>query len=87
MFEDDLPTWLYELLPSLYVASGLGVALFLPGRLSTFSGVLLVCAGLRVFAMRHMHRRDERMRLAARTLARSPSRAGAPATKSSRPRA
>ena len=73
---DDLPTWLYELLPSLYVAFGIAVALLLSGPFATISGVLLVCAGLMVFHMRHTYRRNERLLHARRTALRrrSPAR-------------
>ena len=60
--KDNLPGWLYESLPWLYMAFGLGAAVLLSGPLSLISGVLLVCVGLGVYNMRRKYRRNERMR-------------------------
>ena len=74
--KEDLPRWLYELLPSLYIAVGLGCAVLLSGPFAKISAVLLVCAGLLVHDMRRRYRRHERLRLAGRTALRRRSPAG-----------
>ena len=79
MFRINLPSWLYELLPALYIASGLAVAVLLPGPLSSISGGLLVCSGLMAQYMRRKFRRNERLARAGRTALRrrSPGSVGA----------
>lgn len=46
-----LPSWLYELLPYIYVLSGAGAMMWV-GGVATLSGFVLILAGLLVFHMR-----------------------------------
>jgi hypothetical protein len=57
MFNHYQPRWLYETLPYLYVGSGVVSLTTLEHLLSTFSGLLLVSAGVVVWKLRHDHRR------------------------------
>lgn len=51
------PYWLYEASPFLYIALGVWVNVHLSSGLATFSGALLILAGVRVLHMRWTYRR------------------------------
>lgn len=52
----NLPSWLYELLPLIYIASGLMVFELLGGGFAVLSSFLLVFAGVGVLSMRRKFR-------------------------------
>ena len=52
-----LPSWLYEALPYVYLASGILVMFVLDNNWGVFSGVVLVLAGATVSIMRLIYRR------------------------------
>ena len=51
-----VPSWLYELLPFIYIISGLLVFMKLGGGFAIFSCSLLIFAGIHVLLMRRTHR-------------------------------
>lgn len=51
------PKWLYEVLPYIYVASGLATILVLRNAMAVFSGLMLISAGAVVWFMRLTNRR------------------------------
>ena len=51
-----LPTVIYEALPYLYSSAGLGAALSLEHPLGKFSGGLMFCTALVIWAMRRRYR-------------------------------
>jgi hypothetical protein len=52
----NVPSWLYELLPFIYIAGGLLVIIKLGGGIAIISSALLIFAGVRVLSMRRKHR-------------------------------
>ena len=58
--EVTIPAWLYELLPFIYLASGLLAATKLKGSLAIASGALLIAAGIQVLRMRGRYRKAMR---------------------------
>lgn len=57
-FRRHKPEWIYELLPWLYVAAGVGTMLVLRNLMSVLSGLTLVSAGFSVWHMRRRSRNN-----------------------------
>ena len=71
MFDFHKPEWLYEALPSIYIAAGVITIANLGNTLSIVSGTLLISAGLFIWSMRRSYRqelkcREENISIAAR---------------------
>lgn len=56
MARPHLPAWLYEPLPYVYMASGLGAWIGLRGILAFISGIILIGTGLTIWYLRRAHR-------------------------------
>ena len=55
-FNGNKPKWLYDILPYVYMASGLATMLVLQNAMAFFSGLMLVSAGATVWTMRRAYR-------------------------------
>jgi hypothetical protein len=56
----NIPDWLYEPLPYLYVLMGLIATIVLESLIGKISGVLLISAGLVIWNLRFTYRRRKR---------------------------
>lgn len=61
LFDHHLPDWLYERLPLLYGALGLGTLLGLRGIFAIFSGTTLCVTGLVTWNLRRTYRARDRL--------------------------
>jgi hypothetical protein len=61
-----IPDFVYELLPYVYILVGILAMVKIPGQLGTFSGLVLLAAGLLVFKWRLEHRSTVRVEVRQR---------------------
>ena len=64
MFNLFIPGRVYEVLPVVYVTSGVSTAMMIDQMLAIVSGLLLISAGCLVWRMRHVYRRQSRQQAA-----------------------
>jgi hypothetical protein len=57
--QGQLPGFIYERLPLLYVCSGILTMIILKNVIAVFSGLVFILAGIIVWSARHQYRKNQ----------------------------